>query len=156
MRISEDGQKVLAQIEGVKRNVYNDVAGLPTIGVGHLLTKDELSSGKITIQGQPVKYGNGLTDQQVMDLLSQDLTRFNKAVSDSVTVPLEQHQFDALVSFTFNIGVGAFKSSTLLKRLNAGEYNDVPAQLHRWIYAGSKKVTGLINRRDKEAELWLA
>ena len=154
MNISENGKKLLAQWEGFDRQVYDDVAGLPTIGVGHLLTRDELSSGKIRIAGQVVRYHDGLTEQQVYDLLDQDLDRFERAVNEAVTVPLEQHQFDALVSFSFNVGVGAFKDSTLLKRLNAGDYAEVPNQLRRWVRSGGKKVQGLVNRREHEIKLW--
>ncbi|MBI1929684.1 lysozyme [Candidatus Poribacteria bacterium] len=152
--MSEKGKKLLAEWEGVKLQVYKDVAGLPTIGVGHLLTRDELTSGKIWIRGGPIKYANGLTKEQVMDLLGQDLEEFEKVVNNSVKVELKQNQFDALVSFTFNVGANAFKNSTLLKVLNQGQYEEVPNQLRRWVYAGGQKVQGMINRREKEINLW--
>lgn len=154
MQVSEKGKKLLAEWEGVKLQVYKDVAGLPTIGVGHLLTRDELTSGKIWIRGGPIKYANGLTKEQVMDLLGQDLEEFEKVVNNSVKVELKQNQFDALVSFTFNVGANAFKNSTLLKVLNQGQYEEVPNQLRRWVYAGGQKVQGMINRREKEINLW--
>ena len=156
MTTSENGKKLLAEWEGVELRVYKDVAGLPTIGVGHLLTKDELSSGKIVLRGVPVKYGDGLTQQQVMDLLAQDLAPSEQLVTTEVKVPLEQNQFDALVAFAFNAGNGAFKSSTLLKVLNKEQYGAVPAELRRWIYAGGQVVRGLVARREKEIALWLA
>ncbi len=154
MNISENGKKLLAQWEGFDTRVYDDTAGLPTIGVGHLLTQDELSSGKIRIKHQLVKYHEGLTEQQVYDLLDQDLNRFERAVNEAATVPLEQRQFDTLVSFSFNVGVAAFKNSTLLERLNAGDYTEVPSQLRRWVHSGGKKVQGLVNRRENEIRLW--
>ena len=154
MTMSDHGRKLLAQWEGFERNVYLDVAGLPTIGVGHLLTKDELSSERIVIGGVAVDYTGGLTEQQVYDVLGQDLARFERAVNDSVEPDLTQNQFDALVSFTFNVGEGAFKQSTLLKRLNARDFADVPAQLRRWNRSGGKVVQGLINRRENEVRLW--
>jgi lysozyme len=154
MKISEKGKKLLAKWEGFETQVYKDSAGLPTIGVGHLLTQDERSSGKIIINGQTVRYSNGITKQQVYDLLDQDLNRFEDVVNQRVTVPLEQSQFDALVSFSFNVGVGAFKNSTLLKRLNAGGYAEVPNQLGRWVHSGGRVVQGLINRREHEIQLW--
>src|ERR1044071_1329667 len=128
-KMSENGKRKLAEWEGVELNVYRDVAGLPTIGVGHLLTKDELSSGKIVLNGAPLKYGSGLTEQQVMELLSQDLAGFEKTVCECVTVELNQNQFEALVAFSFNVGADAFKNSTLLKVLNQKQYADVPDQL---------------------------
>lgn len=154
MQMSERGKELLSQWEGIETKVYRDVAGLPTIGVGHLLTKDELTSGKIVINGQQVKYEDGLTHAQIIALLGQDLATFEKAVNDSVQVTLQQHQYDALVSFAFNVGASAFRSSTLLKRLNEGKYDDVPDQLKRWVFSGGQKVQGLINRRNHEIQLW--
>ena len=154
MKMSANGKKRLAEWEGVKNNVYNDVAGLPTIGVGHLLTAEENDSGKIVINGRPVEYSEGLTDLQVMELLTQDLIRFEDVINSAVIVPLNQNQFDALVAFAFNVGTPAFKKSTLLKVLNAEKYTEVPAQLRRWVKAGGKTVQGLVNRREKEIELW--
>ena len=154
MQMSPHGLELLEQWEGFKTTVYKDSAGLPTIGVGHLLTKSELSSGKITINGVPVKYGDGLTEQQVTDLLAQDVQPAAAAVNNNVKVDLNQNQFDALVSFTFNVGVGAFTSSTLLKVLNQGQYDEVPTQLLRWTRAGGQVVQGLVNRRNNEIKLW--
>jgi lysozyme len=156
MKTSETGKKLLAEWEGIELRVYKDVAGLPTIGIGHLLTKDELSSGKIVLLGVPVKYGDGLTQQQAIDLLAQDLAPSEQLVTTEVKVPLEQNQFDTLVAFAFNAGNGAFKSSTLLKVLNQERYAEVPAQLRRWIHAGGQVVRGLVARREKEITLWLA
>lgn len=155
MNMSERGKKLLAEWEGFECEVYRDVAGLPTIGVGHLLTKDELASGKIFIRRKPVKYADGLTEQQVLALLAQDLKRLETVVSKSVKVSLSQNQFDALVAFTFNVGGKAFKHSTLLRLLNRGKYEDVPGQLRRWVHSGGQKVRGLVNRREKEITLWL-
>ena len=154
MRMSQRGRELLAEWEGVELVVYKDSADLPTIGVGHLLTRDELTSGKIMIRGQTVRYANGLTKQQALDLLGQDLLRFEDAVNKGVRVDLGQNQFDAIVSFTFNVGDNAFKNSTLLKVLNQGRHNEVPNQLRRWVYAGNKKIQGLANRREKEIQLW--
>jgi lysozyme len=154
MKISENAKKLLAKWEGFDCNVYKDVKGLPTIGVGHLLTADELSSGNISLNGQPVVYRNGISEQQVYDLLDQDLDRFERAVNQFVTVTLDQNQFDALVSFAFNVGIGSLKDSTLLKRLNAGAYAEVPNQLRRWSFADGKQVQGLLNRRENEIKLW--
>ena len=154
MQMSEHGLELIKQWEGFKPDVYKDSAGLPTIGVGHLITKSEQTTGEIVIGGLPVQYANGLTDQQVLDLLSQDVQPAEQAVNNSVKVALDQNQFDALVSFTFNVGVGAFTGSTLLKVVNQGQYDQVPDQLRRWNKAGGKVVQGLVNRRANEVKLW--
>lgn len=152
--MTEAGKKTLVQLEAMKRYVYEDSAGLPTIGVGHLLTKDELSSGKIQIGGEFIDYRMGLTPDQCLALMEQDLEPTCKVVDECVKVPLNPHQRDSLILFAFNVGVSAFRNSTLLKKLNAGEYAEVPDQLSRWVFAGGKVVKGLANRRRAESELW--
>ncbi|MGP5360537.1 lysozyme [Psychrobacter celer] len=154
MTISKNGVQFITDREGSRSKMYLDSAGLPTIGVGHLLTKSENNSGKINIAGINVIWRNGLTANQIAQLLNQDLDVFEDAVNKYVKVPLTQSQFDTLVSFSFNVGVGAFSTSTLLKRLNAGEYDDVPDQLERWRFAGGRIIPGLINRRALEGQLW--
>jgi len=154
MEMSEHGLELLKLWEGFELNVYKDSAGLPTIGVGHLITKSEQASGDITISGVPVPYADGLTDDQVLDLLSQDVRPCEQTVNNGVKVALNQDQVDALVSFTFNVGGGNFNSSTLLKVLNQGQYDQVPDQLRRWNKAGGKVVQGLVNRRENEIKLW--
>ena len=156
MTMSENGRKKLAEWEGVRLTTYRDVAGYLTIGVGHLLTKDELSSGKIWIAGAPIRYADGLTDRQALNLLAQELKGFEGAVNRGVIVPLPQNRFDALVSFSYNVGAGAFQKSTLLKLLNEGKDDQVPIQLRRWVYAGGEKRSGLIHRRENEIKLWNA
>ena len=162
MRMSEKGRALLTQWEGEVihpdcscQRVYNDVAGFPTIGIGHLLTKDELTSGKILIFGIATKYRNGLTDEQVDRLLTQDLAGPEGAVNSGVTVSLTQYQFDALISFAFNIGRQAFYSSTLRRILNESKYEQVPVQLRRWNRSGGRVIGGLTNRREKEIKLFI-
>lgn len=82
------------------------------------------------------------------------MQRFEDAVNESVTVTLSQNQFDTLVSFSFNVGRGAFQNSTLLKKLNHGMYDEVPIQLKRWVFAGGQRVRGLEVRRENEIKLW--
>lgn len=154
MQMSANGKELLSQWEGFEEKVYKDSAGLDTIGVGHLIVKPEKHTGMIIINGTPIAFTNGLTKQQILDLLGQDLHRFEKAVNDDVKVLLSQNQFDALVSFAFNVGVGNFKQSTLLQLLNEGKYDEVPAQLRRWNKTGGRVVQGLVNRREKEIGLW--
>lgn len=154
MRMSDKGLAVLKRLEGSRSGMYLDVAGLPTIGVGHLLTKDERSSGKILIGTEWIKWSNGLTEEQITELLSQDILPVEMVVDAYGPPTLEQHQFDALVSFTFNVGNSAFKRSTLLRKINQGQFDKVPAQFRRWKYAGSKVVQGLVNRREVEIKMW--
>jgi lysozyme len=153
-KMTDKGRHLLAVWEGFELKVYLDVAGLPTIGVGHLLTKDERSSGKIMIGGVPVKYEGGISDAQVNALLAQDLIEFEDVVGKAVAVELTPNQFDALVSFCFNIGKTSFRDSTLLRRLNQGEYDEVPDQLRRWTFSGGRRVAGLVARRENECKLW--
>ncbi len=153
LRMSEKGLELLTQWEGFKTKRYKDSAGLWTIGVGHQLTRSERSSGKILIKGEAVRYLNGLTHQQVIDLLSQDVGPVELVVRTH-TKDLTQNQFDSLVSFTFNVGNRAFEKSTLLKKVQAGAFQEVPAQFRRWVYSGGRKVKGLVNRRENEIKLW--
>lgn len=152
--MSDGGIQLLKLWEGIVLTVYRDVAGLPTIGVGHLLTRSELMSGKLKIGRKTVKYLGGITEEQALELLRQDLRDYENAVNKFVKVELSQNQFDALVSFCFNVGETAFMRSTLVKLLNDGQYDEVPAQLRRWVYAGGQRRRGLELRRQKEIGLW--
>lgn len=153
MKLSDRGLDFLKQQEGSRREMYRDFIGLPTIGVGHLLTKDELSSGKLQIAGEFVDWHAGLTEVQVGDLLRQDSTTVEGAINSDAG-SLTQRQFDALVSFVFNVGIGAYARSTLRKKLLLGLVDDVPAQLLRWIHAGGVVSPILERRRAAEVQLW--
>jgi lysozyme len=155
MKVGLRGKNLFKDWEGLVTHVYLDSGGAPTIGIGHLLTQSERTSGKIIIGDQVCIYRDGFTEQQCWDLLDQDLDGAERAVNEAVTVPLNQNQFDALVSFTFNVGTGAFRGSTLLRLLNAGQYEEVPAQLRRWNKDNGHVVQGLVNRREKEIALWI-
>ena len=154
MKVGERGKNLFKEWEGLVTHEYLDSGGAPTIGIGHLLTRSERTSGKIIIQGEAWVYRDGLTEQQCWDLLDQDLDGAERTVNETVAVSLNQNQFDALVSFVFNVGEGAFRGSTLLKLLSQGQYDDVPAQLRRWIRDNGHVVQGLVNRREKEIALW--
>jgi len=154
MQFSTKGVMLLSRWEGEIDHVYKDSAGYKTIGVGHLLTKTELSTGTIIIKGVLVDYSNGITHEQALDLLDQDVSPAESCVNSHTKASLNQDQFDTLVSFTFNCGTGAFKSSTLLKKVNAGLLADVPAQLMLWTKAGGKPCAGLVTRRNNECKLW--
>lgn len=154
MQVGQQGKNLFKEWEGLVTHEYLDSGGAPTIGIGHLLTRSERTSGKITIGGRALDYRNGLTEQQCWDLLDQDLDNTERTVNEAVTVPLNQNQFDALVSFAFNVGGGAFRGSTLLILLNQGQYDAVPEQLRRWTMDNGHVVQGLVNRREKEITLW--
>lgn len=153
-RMSDRGRKMLIELEGSPSRAYRDVAGFLTIGVGHMLTRSELTSGKVSIGGSAVHWRDGLSDEQIGLLLAQDLGRFEHAVAEGVKVSLSQERFDVLVSFAFNNGVEAFKGSTLLRWVNAGRLSEVPEQMRRWIYAGGEMHDGLVTRREAEIKRW--
>jgi lysozyme len=118
MKTSDAGLHLIIEREGKKNKAYLDSVGVPTIGVGHT--------------GPEVHLRLAWTDDQVMDVLRKDIERFERAVSDAVLVELDQYQFDALVSFAFNVGETAFKTSTLVRKLNAGDIDGAAAQFDRW------------------------
>lgn len=145
---------MLRKLEGCSLTVYDDQAGWPTIGIGHLLSRTENVSGKIWIGSEPFIVYNGLTEDLCTELLKQDLQVPVDAVNQAVLVPLNQNQFDALVSFVFNTGCTAFKSSTVLQVINSGRFDQVPKQLRLWVYVNDKLSKGLQNRREAEIRLW--
>lgn len=153
-KLSARGLERLKFEEGFRNDAYRDSAGYWTIGVGHLLTQSELSSGKLWIDERPVRWRDGISDKDVDALLRQDIRRTEVDVEHSVSVPLSEHQFDALVSFVYNVGVTAFRNSTLRRHLNQGDYEAVPEQLARWKFAGGKEDPILVRRRARESKLW--
>ena len=156
MTMSPEGITLLTELEGCKPLPYQDSAGLWSFGIGHLLTKSELASGKISLRNPGLcRYGSEPWPQTWLDdLLHQDLRTTEYGIRISVSVPLAQCQYDALCSWTYNVGVDALRMSTLLKRLNAGQYEEVPAQMRRWVYAGGRIMEGLRRRRARESALW--
>ena len=154
MLISEGGRKLFKEWEGFERRRYLDSGGAWTIGIGHLITKSELTLGFIKIGNAIVNLDAELSEDEVWKLFNQDIKRFEKVVNERVTPALNQNQFDALVSFAYNVGVTAFEGSTLLKVLNQHHFDQVQHQLMRWIYDNGKVVKGLLNRRKKECLLW--
>lgn len=145
MNISTKGINLIKKFEGFSSQIYKDSAGLPTIGYGHLITEQEL---------QKRKFHKGITQEQAEQLLLIDVQSASFAVSRLVTVFLEQWQFDALVSFTFNVGAGALQRSTLRRKLNRREYKAIPYELQKWVWAGGRVLQGLVKRREAEAKLF--
>lgn len=154
MKVDATFMDFLSREEGIRRFTYLDSNNVPTIGIGHKIRKSEKSSGKITINSIAVKYQEGLTTEQILALCLQDIKYAETCINGCIQVRLTQNQFNALVSFAFNVGISAFSSSTLRRKLNMGLYDEVPTQLIRWVYDGGKVVRGLINRRNAEIELW--
>lgn len=140
MNISERGIDLIKQFEGVRLHAYDDGVGVVTIGYGH--TKG-------------VRWGDRITQDEAENLLQQDLVAFERCVADAVDVPLTQSQFDALVSFAFNVGCGALRRSTLRSVLNAGDYEGAADQLLRWNRGGGRVLRGLVRRREAERALFL-
>jgi len=154
MQLSTAGRALLKELEGCRLQPYKDVAGLLTIGAGHLLTQSELHSGTIVLNGTSIRYTDGITEATADALLEQDVQWAEAVVETCIMVPLTQHQFDALTLWAFNVGPEAVRNSTLRRLLNDGQYDVVPAQLRRWVYAGGKQVKGLVNRRAREVAWW--
>ena len=102
------------------------------------------------IDGSPVRMGDTITRKQASELVNRDVSRFSAAIKRCVTVPLTQGEFDAYVSLAYNIGSGAFCKSTLVKRLNAGDYAMACAEIKRWDKMGGRVLRGLTARRDRE------
>jgi lysozyme len=160
MKFSQNGLKLLASnsYEGDILRIYKDAAGKPTIGVGHLLTSAENANGKIDIAGKQVLIGSGITEQQSLDLLAQDVKPAEDAVNYHVKVALNQNQFDALVIFTFNVGTGGFESSSLLTAINEKDIADIPEDFMKWDKITKNGVhvvcDGLVTRRKLEIKLY--
>lgn len=127
--------------EGLKLDAYQDVAGVWTIGYGST--------------GPHVKPGMRIGPKRAEELLEEDLSRFVKAVDEKVTVPIDGHQRAALISLAFNIGVGAFSKSTLLRKLNAGDYLGAANEFPKWRKAGGQVIRGLVRRREDERALFM-
>lgn len=147
--VSPVGIALIKKYEGCRLTAYRDAVGIPTIGYGHI--KD-------------VKMGDVITQAQADDLLEKDVAHFARGVNtviQDLNVQLKQHQFDALVVFCFNVGLGAFKKSTMLKKLYLMSQSDqasiyaVADEFTRWNKAGGKVLTGLVRRRGEERLLFL-
>jgi len=146
MSLSLEGVNLICNFEGLKLSAYDDGTGVWTIGYGTTRYPN----------GKRVSQGDKCTLEQAKTYMQHDLKIFERAVNSSVTVPLKQNQFDALVSLTYNIGAGAFKNSTLLKKLNLGDYQEAANQFDVWVNAGGKRLQGLVNRRAIEKKLFLS
>jgi lysozyme len=141
MDISESGLAFIEREEGCVRHVYRDSRGIDTVGVGHVVLPGESFPGAVS-------------DETIAALLHHDVQKCVAAIAANVKVELTQNQFDALVSWMFNCGVGAFLKSTLLVKLNAGDYAGAADEFLQWRRAGSNP-TALLARRQRERALFL-
>lgn len=147
MKISILAIMLLKQLEGYSEVVYRNGGGRETIGYGHLVRAGENWSG-------------GITREEADKLLQSDIRNAESAIDRLVSVPLTQDQRDALTIWTYNLGTTNLEKSTLLKRVNAGRYSDVPEQIMRWVHIKHKDTgvvevsPGLVNRRTREVILW--
>ena len=147
MQVSERGIEMIIAFEGLEEDAYKCPAGVWTIGVGHTGEVDGIAIGR----------GMHITRDKAMQLLRQDLAHFEEYINaEPYAKKLKQHQFDALVSFVFNVGRAAFHSSTMRRKLCSGADNDsVAAEFGRWIYGKKGMLHGLVRRRKIEAEMFL-
>lgn len=142
MRVSDAGIELIKSFEGFEPVPYLDDVKIPTVGYGHVIRKGE-------------KFLKPLTESEATELMCRDLMEFEACVSALVEVDIEQCQFDALVSFTYNLGCGKLESSTLLKKLNAGLYEEAADEMLLWNRAGGKVLNGLTRRRQAERAMFL-
>lgn len=139
LSLSAAGLVGIANFEGFSERAYIPVAGdVPTIGFGST---------------EGVEMGDTITPQKALERLMRDTGKAESAIGRCVKVPLSQGEFDAFTSFAYNIGAEAFCSSTLVKKLNSGDYAGACQELKRWVYVDGRRVQGLVNRREAEYRL---
>lgn len=139
---------LVKKYEGFSGKAYKCPAGLLTIGYGHLITIGELSSNRFA--------NREITREEAEAILREDLKVAAYSVLRYTKVPLNDNQYAALISFVFNLGPGAYQRSTLRSRLNRGEYHGASEEFLKWVWAGGKKLSGLIKRRTEESDLFLS
>lgn len=144
MRMSADGLALVKEFEGLRLNAYKCPAAVWTIGYGHT-----------SAAGAPIVSADMLISKEnAEEILQRDMVQYEDGVRKLVTVGLTQGQFDALVDFAYNAGVGALQKSTLLKKVNAEKFDEVPAEFMKWTKGGGKELPGLVRRRRAEVKLW--
>ena len=141
MNLNKDGLDLIKNFEGCKLTVYADGAGLPTVGYGHM--------------DRTMTIGNTIDQEEANTLLDVDLTRTENVLRKYIKVIITDNQFSALVSLAFNIGVGNFVKSTLLKLVNEEEFDDAAKEFMKWDHLGQDLSVGLMRRREAEKALFL-
>lgn len=146
MHVTDEGLALIRRFEGLRTAAYRCPAGVWTIGFGHT-----------SEAGPPaVRPGMVVSEDDALRILAEDVQRFADGVAPLLTRAVSAPQFSALVSFAFNVGLAAFRSSSVLKAVNAGRLDEVPARLKLWVKAGGRVLPGLERRRAAEAELFMA
>ena len=141
MKMGEKGIDLIKHFEGFRSTVYLCAAGVPTLGFG--------STHGITMDSPPI------TEVEGLELLMLDIAKFERGVNRLIDAPLNQNQFDALTSFAFNLGNGSLQASTLRKKVNREDYEGAADEFPRWVFAGGRKLNGLVKRRYAERALFL-
>ena len=139
--VTEEGLNLIKRFEGFSSTIYICPAGYPTIGYGHVVLAHEQ---------EQEQFATGITQAEATELLRKDVRIAERAVLRLISVPLTDGQFDALVSFTFNLGAGALQRSTLRRKVNRGEHESDPAEFMKWVWAAGEKLPGLVRRRQAE------
>lgn len=145
MKLDTEGYKLIQKFEGCKLNAYQDSVGIYTIGYGNITYEN----------GTKVKKGDKISQERADQLFRYFADRFASQVDTAILVPISQNQFNACVSLAYNIGIGAFKNSTLLRKLNRCATDPtIKDEFLRWNKAGGKVIQGLSTRRAEEAKLY--
>jgi lysozyme len=145
MKASKKCLEMLAHHEGIRQKPYKCPAGLWTVGVGHLI-----GDGK----SLPDSWNRTFSLEEVYAILAKDVIRFERGVERLITIPLTQNQMDAIISFTFNLGIGCLQRSSVRQKLNRGDKEGAIESLLKYNKAGGKVLKGLDNRRKDEAALF--
>ena len=146
MKISENGLNLIKEFEGLSLKPYLDVVKIPTIGYGNTFYKD---GKKVTLNDKPI------SEIEATELLSYVAQKdFADKIFPLIKVKVSQNQFDAMVSLAYNIGVGNFSKSTLLKKVNSGDFDGASNEFLKWNKSGGKELLGLTKRRQREYEMF--
>ena len=141
--ITERGVELIKSFEGFSPRIYRCAGGWLTVGYGHIVKHNEIA-----------EFSNGIDGSTAMKLLMQDIKVAERAVMALISVPLTECQFDSLTSFTFNLGAGSLQRSSMRQQINREEHENVPRELMKWVFAGGKKLKGLVLRRSAEGQLY--
>lgn len=145
MKLDSNGYKLIQGFEGLKLSAYKDSVGIPTIGYGNITYEN----------GTKVKMGDKITQERADKLFQYFADKFASKVDVAITSDVNQNQFNSLVSLSYNIGIGAFQKSTILKKVNKNPKDlTIKDEFMKWVNAGGKKIQGLVNRRKKESEIY--
>ena len=143
--VTDEGLALIKRFEGFAPEIYICPGGWPTIGYGHVVR-----------DGERDRFADGIDEAIADELLRRDVEAAVRAVLRFIRVPLEDGRFDALCSFAFNLGAGALQRSTLRRKVNREEHDAVPAEFRRWVWAGGRRLAGLVRRREAEVGIYAA